>query len=157
MSQPSASPAESLLRETAQRFGLSFVPGSAGLEFEAGQFVVSLIDHPTQPDQLLVQVAVTTLEQGTDPRLYRLLHQLNELARFDHQWLATVDLDGELFLSRTVPVQTCTSVMLEELLAEAIDRAEQLSRFLAPGSSEGLQAEGLAAAPSLMNNAAVRA
>ena len=118
---------------------------------------MSLIDHPTQPDQLLVQVAVATLEQGTDPRLYRLLHQLNELARFEHQWLITVDLDGELFLSRTVAVQACTSIMLEEFLAEAIDRAEQLSRLMSQSSSDRPEGVASAAAPELMMNAAVRA
>ncbi len=146
---------DSLLKETADRFGLPFESGSAGLEFEAGPFVANMLVHPVQPQQLLVQVAVMTLGEDTDPRLYRVMHQLNELARFEHEWIITVDIDGEVFLSRTVPIQASTAAMLEDLLGDAIGRAEHLQRALSQSVADP-QVAASPSVPAMVVSAALR-
>lgn len=117
---------DELLRQTAEKFGLPFSPGAIGLEFEVGQVVASALRHPSRPEQLIVQVAVVTLDDNADPRLFRVMLELNEMARFTHEWMITVDVDGEVSISRSLSIATATALELEDMLGEAISRAEDL-------------------------------
>ena len=96
-----------------------------------------------------------TLGEDTDPRLYRVMHQLNELARFEHEWIITVDIDGEVFLSRTVPIQASTAAMLEDLLGDAIGRAEHLQRALSQSVADP-QVAASPSVPAMVVSAALR-
>jgi hypothetical protein len=73
-----------------------------------------------------------------------MLHRLNEAARPEHGWVATVDERDQLMLSTSLPIQETEGTQLQSEVAGALDRAESLTalvnQFTAKASETGADA-----------------
>jgi hypothetical protein len=106
--------------------------GSGGFEFQSGDFTVRVFLDSSEPEQIVVEVDVCQLEtpEITNAPLLLMLHRLNESARPAHFWRATIDEKNLLLLSTSQPVLEVDAVILQELVSEALDRAESLATLV---------------------------
>jgi uncharacterized damage-inducible protein DinB len=88
-----------------------------------------LIAHPT--DSALMVVEVDVAEADPDEIIQRenawLLHQINHAARFEHGWIAHIDETNVLMISLFQVIPGSTPELIEQLLADGIDRAQALA------------------------------
>ncbi len=125
------SPFNRLVREFAQKAGFpaNEIEQSDGVEFESDGFTARLIAHPT--DSALMVVEVDVAEADPDEIIQRenawLLHQINHAARFEHGWIAHIDETNVLMISLFQAIPGSTPELIEQLLADGIDRAQALA------------------------------
>ena len=131
----------SLLSAFCQSVGLSTDEQALGVEFEAVGHTVMVATDPRTDERLLVEVLIgrsSALPEG----LAMLLHQVNDAARLEHDWVATVGAADELRLHTQRAIAQTTPGELESLLAEGVDRAQALASLIdalpeeASGASE---------------------
>jgi len=125
----------SLLSDFAASHGLPFPPDALGLEFSTGEMRVLITGHPRRPDHLLVQVQLPAYGDGVQPppaSALLFLHQINEAARFEHDWIITISTEMEIQMHQDLPVATLSESDLAESLGEGIERAETLLSLLRP-------------------------
>ena len=105
--------------------------GVMGFEFDTEAYSVAV--WPVGEDQLMVQVAVAALQAGelVDPDWLLMLHRLNEDARSEHGWTATIDAQDQLLLYTLRPLRGTDAQALQVAVAAGLDRAEALSAMLA--------------------------
>jgi hypothetical protein len=125
--------------------------GSAGFEFGSGDFTVRVFSDSFVPERIVVEVDVRKLDELeiTNATLLLMLHRLNEAARPVHLWSATIDENDLLLLSIGLPLVSVDAVRLQELVSDALERAESLAELVRQFSSkppempaEGTEAEG---------------
>jgi hypothetical protein len=120
----------SLLNSFCQAVGLPLDDQALGLEFEAGGHTVVVAEDPRADDRLLVEVlvgGVGELREGAT----MLLHQLNDAARLEHDWVVSISQAQALRLHTQQPIASTSAGDLEGLLAEGIERAAALAQLLA--------------------------
>jgi hypothetical protein len=115
--------------------------GSGGFEFQSGDFTVRVFSDSSEPEMIVVEVDVRPLEatQIANAPLLLMLHRLNEAARPAHLWSATIDEKDLLLLSTSLPLVGVDAVSLQELVSEALDRAESLATLVRQFSSPPLE------------------
>ena len=87
-------------------------------------------EDPRADDRLLVEVlvgGVGELREGAA----MLLHQLNDAARLEHDWVVSISPAQALRLHTQQPIASTSAGDLEGLLAEGIERAAALAQLLA--------------------------
>ena len=111
--------------------------GSGGFEFQSGDFTVRVFSDSSELEMIVVEVDVRPLEatQIANAPLLLMLHRLNEAARPAHLWSATIDEKDLLLLSTSLPLVGVDAVSLQELVSEALDRAESLATLVEQFSS----------------------
>lgn len=142
--------AESRFSQLIQEFaaGAGFadeaIGQSDGIEFESEGFTARLTAHPTSPALMVIEVDVAQANPG-DPHQAKnawLLHQINHAARFEHGWLAHIDESNILMMSSVQEVDGLNAAVIEQLLADAIDRAEALANlWLAHAQADEVSAQ----------------
>ena len=105
--------------------------GVTGFEFDTEAYSVAV--WPVGDDQVMVQVAVAALQPGelADPAVLLMLHRLNEDARTEHGWTATIDAQDQLLLYTLRPLRQTDAQALKDAVAQGLDRAEALSAMVA--------------------------
>lgn len=130
-------PFAQLIREFAVRSGFSAaeIATSEGIEFEADGFVARLIAHPHDRQLLIaeVDVAQTDPQDPQQQGLAWMLHQINHAARFEHEWVAHIDADNVLMMSTTSRIRDLTVEGAQQLLADAVSRADALAHLWTSG------------------------
>jgi hypothetical protein len=114
-----------LLRDFCSGLGLPMDEGDLGIEFSVEPHTVLIISDPRDPERLLVEVNVRLLE-GRPPALLAALHQLNDAARLEHDWVITLDVTNLLRIHTQRSIAYCKASDLQTLLAEGIERAQAL-------------------------------
>lgn len=98
-----------------------------GLEFTSGDFGVSL--YPLSADSPILSVDILVLGLAPEPadaeRLL-FLHRLNDATRVLTGWLATIDSEDVLTLSRRLRVLETDVELLAATVVEGLDRSERL-------------------------------
>lgn len=149
-----ASAFQLLLNEFATSRGLVTEPSAYGLEFECEGHTVMVVEHPLHADHLLVEVTVSSLPADPPARALALILQINEAARFEHDWTILLDGEQQLTLSSRAPLAGLSGAALEALMADGIGRAQTLLELLksldeTTGQAIPIEADG-AARESLM-------
>lgn len=151
---------ESLVRGFAESKGLPPDDVSAGIEFVTDQESLLVVPHPARDDLLIIEVNVAEFGPDAEPLSREglfLLHQINESARFEHDWLITIGSEGALQIHSTRSVSDTDVPGLEALMSEGLERAESLRDLLASmGSSDGPDQAVDAAAPSQFGGPFIR-
>jgi len=114
-----------LLRDFCSGLGLPMDEGDLGIEFSVEPHTVLIISDPRDPERMLVEVYVRLVE-GRPPALLAALHQLNDAARLEHDWVITLDVTNLLRIHTQRSIAHCKVSDLQTLLAEGIDRAQAL-------------------------------
>ena len=111
---------------------------STGFEFECGAHNVSVF--PIGDSQLVVEVDVTTLQpvEAASAPLLMILHRLNEAARSEHRWMATIDEEDRILISKSLLIAETDAVALQVAVSAAIDHAETLAALVARIGNEPL-------------------
>ncbi|MEI7783437.1 MAG: CesT family type III secretion system chaperone [Betaproteobacteria bacterium] len=117
---------ETLLASFCQSVGLPADPEALGLEFEADGHTVLVSPDPRDDQRLLAEVLVGGFSELPEA-LFRLLNHLNDAARLEHDWVASVGLAGELRLHTQRSIAQTTPSDLEGLLVDGIERAQALA------------------------------
>ena len=144
---------EMLLAEFASAKGLAADPGAYALEFESDGHSVSLLPHPLHADRVLVEVSVAELGQdGLAVDLAPLLLQINEVSRFEHDWLIVMDGQMQVSISTVEPMLGLGVSELESLMLEGLERAQALLKFLEVQAQRAL--EGQTDAPQELSDVA---
>jgi hypothetical protein len=134
----SETPFSRLIREFASAF--DHYPSSEmfGLEFEHEGIVASVLPHPRDEHRLIAEVVLGELDWGQikarDEALL-FLHQLNDRARREHDWVITVDDQMLLTLSNHQAVAGLDAARLQGLLDEGLGCAQALQSMWASISS----------------------
>ena len=125
--------------------------GDLGIEFSVEPHTVLIISDPRDPERLLVEVNVRLIE-GRPPALLAALHQLNDAARLEHDWVITLDVTNLLRIHTQRSIAHCKVSDLQTLLAEGIDRAQALHALCEslPAGAESLTTD-LSERPGLSN------
>ena len=119
---------QALLTSFCQSVGLPADPEALGLEFEADGHTALVSPDPRDDQRLLAEVLVGGFSELPEA-LAGLLHQLNDAARLEHDWVASIGLAGELRLHTQRPIAQTNPSDLEGLLADGIERAQALAHL----------------------------
>jgi hypothetical protein len=136
-----------LLQEFAAAHGLPSEDSAYGLEFECEGLGVYLVGHPLHPDRVLVEVQVAVLPDDPDPARLALLLQINEAARFEHDWVITMDGQMQVSLSTSAELAQLTVQSLESLMLDGVERGLLLKDLLS-SAADAAAGDDDAAAPS---------
>ena len=145
---------ETLLREFAVAKGLAGDETSMGLEFESEGHSVVVIQHPLHPDHVMVEVSVVALDAQPAAAQLAVLLQLNEAARFEHDWSVGMDGAMQVSLCTTAPAASLSVMDLESLMLEGVERAQALAALLGDEALQGDAALGQSSDPALAVHAA---
>ncbi len=100
-----------------------------GLEFESGELLTSVLPHPRDASKLIVEVSLATVELsavGVDALL--LLHQINDRARREHDWVIGIDDNLVLAITCVRATDTLDAAALQNLMTEGIECAQALKQ-----------------------------
>ena len=125
-----SSPFEVLLQEFAASKGMEMDANSFGLEFECEDVQVFVLQHPLHEDRVLCEVRVAALDEEPGAAVLSLLLQINEAARFEHDWTIVMDGDLEVSLTTTAFLQGMNVAELEALMLDGVERAQVLKGML---------------------------
>lgn len=164
MNPPATASFEKLLESFLDSLGHDLLAGkgSGGFEFQSGDFIVRVFSDSSEPERIVVEVDVRQLEtpETANAPLLLMLHRLNEAARPAHFWSATIDEKDLLLLSTSLPLVGVDAVRLQELVSEALDRAESLAALVRQFSSpspekptEAIAADDTSSALEFLNRA----
>jgi hypothetical protein len=105
--------------------------GVTGFEFETEAYSVAVC--PIRAGTLMVQVSVAALQpaEAADAHLLMMLHRLNEEARTEHGWTATIDPENVLLLYTSLAIQEVDAQGLQATLGTGLERANLLSEMIA--------------------------
>ena len=117
------------------------------MDFECEGQGVYLVGHPLHPDRVLVQVQVAVLPDDPDPARLALLLQINEAARFEHDWVITMDGQMQVSLSTSAELAQLTVQSLESLMLDGVERGLLLKDLLS-SAADAAAGDDDAAAPS---------
>lgn len=121
---------QTLIQEFATLKGLTWTPESLGLNFETETAEVFVLQHPLHEDLALVEVAVRQLNELDQGRLAPLMLQINELARFEHDWRIVMDGEGVVILCTDAALAQLRADNLESLIADGLERGQALQELL---------------------------
>jgi hypothetical protein len=122
---------EILLAEFTAAKGLQAEPGAYALEFVSDDHQVVVMPHPAHPERLLVEVTVAELGQdGLGVELAPLILQINEVARFEHDWAIYMDPQMQVSLGTSQPMTGLGLADVESLIVDGLDRARALLSLL---------------------------
>ena len=120
-----------LMSEFAASKGLPVEPNAYALEFQSEDQQVIVMPHPARQDHLMVEVAVAELGQdGLGQELAPLLLQINEAARFEHEWSIFMDTRMEVTLGTCLASSGLSLAEMEGLIVDGLDRARALRDLL---------------------------
>jgi len=146
---------EILLKEFAAARGMVVDASVFGLEFDCEGHTVNVVAHPLHDDQVLVEVSVATLPVDAPASTLALLLQINEAARFEHDWTLLMDSELTVSLSTRMPVAELGVAALEALMLDGVTRAQAVVDLLETIGRQGDSreqvddAEATAPAPSM--------
>ncbi len=127
-------------------------PGDV-LEFASGDAVARAFLMPRKSELLMVEVdsglVLSTDGEKAADRLAA-LHRLNESARFEHGWLATLDDDDMMVLHAVLPVATVDGDAFCAMIEEGLDRAATLVAIFAGMPERGATQESSDADAGMM-------
>ena len=135
---------QSLLREFSSAKGMQADEAAYGLEFSCDGHQVTVIGHPRHEDELMVSISVASLEGELDPRVATLLMQINEVARFEHDWSIFMDAEQQVSMGMCAALPSMTVADLEALMLDGVERASVLLNMLS-----GMQTSNPKASPAL--------
>ena len=133
-----------LLQEFCADVGLTLDGRKEGIEFEADQHVVLITTDPRQSDRILIDVTVQVLE-ALDPRLMIALHQLNDSARLQHDWVISIGVDDRLRIHTQKDLASCRPSDLQTVFTEGIERAQALQTLFETFEQAGESGSPIAA------------
>lgn len=121
---------DSLLQAFFKSKGMETEESSLGLQFESEGIDILVVQHPLHEDMALIEATVSLIDTQQQAQLGPLLLQLNEVARFEHNWSIVMDERGQVSLSTSAPVAKIAVSELENLIADGIERAQTLATLL---------------------------
>ena len=124
-----------LLNEFAQAQGLDVAPSTRGIEFECEGNRVYIVQHPLHNDYLLAEVTVTAFEEIPPASVLALMMQINEAARFKHDWFIVMDSEWQVNITTSTPLSGLVVAQLEALMLDGVTRAQELQSMLEGGIS----------------------
>ena len=110
--------------------------GSNGFEFECGAHNVAVF--PTADSRLVVEAdaAVLLPTEAASAPLLMAIHRLNEAARAEHGWVATIDEGDRLLISKVLALHDTDAVALQDAVATALALAESLAALVAHAATQ---------------------
>ena len=121
---------DTLLKDFAASKGLPADEATYGLEFESEGHSVMVVQHPLHEDHLLVEVSVAVLPVDPSAVLLAMLLQINEAARFEHDWAVYLDGEQQVSLSTAAPLADLSLAEIEGLMLDGVERAQALQALL---------------------------
>ena len=118
------------IQDFAQSKGMPVGEHSIGLEFACEGHNATLFQHPRHENELMVDVSVTILNANPPAEQLALLLQINEAARFEHDWNIVLDADQQVSLSTTASFSDMSIAALEALMLDGVERAQLLQPLL---------------------------
>lgn len=132
---------DALFREFATAKGFDAGTSAHGLEFECDGVSVWIVPHPLHEDRVLAEVSVLSFDGEPPATLLALMLQINETARFEHDWSIVMDAALDVSLTTSVPLSGLTVAQLESLMLDGVERGQllqaMLTEVLAPQDEAG--------------------
>ena len=123
-----------LLEAFATNHGLRYEPGDDVLAFEADALSVRILPDPRKTHRMLVQVDCTYLPEqlsiDVQSELLLLLHHLNSAARFEHEWVISIDPARTIRMHRPCDIAQTSVADLEALMEQAIEQGLALQQVV---------------------------
>ena len=121
---------DTLLKDFVTAKGLSADDATYGLEFESEGHTVMVVQHPLHEDRLLAEVSVAMLPVNPSADTLAMLLQINEAARFEHDWAIYLDGEQQVSLSTTASLVGLSVGEMEALMLDGVERAQALQALL---------------------------
>jgi hypothetical protein len=121
---------QDFIKEFAQSKGLDSDEQSIGLEFECEGHSVTLFQHPKHEHFLMADVSVAILSAHPPVEQLALLLQINEVARFEHDWAIVLDSAQQVSLTSSTDFSSMSVADLEALMLDGVERAQVLQSML---------------------------
>ncbi len=113
---------------------------SVGLEFECRDRIVRILADIHDEHRFCIEVDVSGVSIDESPSVTQsllLMHRFNDHARIVDGWLASIDLDDMLVLSRSQVIDGVGVQELDRLIEAALDTADMVEKIWnLPTSSE---------------------
>jgi hypothetical protein len=105
--------------------------GSTGFEFECGAHNVAVF--PAGDSRLVVEAEAAVLlpAEAANAALLMAIHRLNEAARAEHGWVATIDGGDRVLVSKVLPLHGTDAVALQDAVTTALTLAGSLAGLVA--------------------------
>ncbi len=96
-----------------------------GLEFESDELLTTVLPHPRDGSKLIVEVSLATVElSAVSVDALLLLHQINDRARREHDWVIGIDDNLVLAITCVRATDTLDAAALQNLMTEGIECAQ---------------------------------
>ena len=138
---------DALFQEFAAAKGFDAGSAAQGLEFECDGVSVWIVPHPLHADRLLAEVSVLAFDGEPPAPLLALMLQINETARFEHDWSIVMDAALEVSLTTSVALPGLTMAELESLMLDGVERGQLLQAMLTEVLAPQGEADGTMSAP----------
>ncbi len=100
-----------------------------GLEFESDELLTTVLPHPRDGSKLIVEVSLATVElSAVSVDALLLLHQINDRARREHDWVIGIDDNLVLAITCVRATDTLDAAALQNLMTEGIECAQALKQ-----------------------------
>jgi hypothetical protein len=133
---------DALLQEFATAKGFEASASAQGMAFECEGIEVWIVQHPLHEDRLLVEVGVAAWEEEPPAAVLALMLQINEAARFEHDWAILMDASLAISLSTSVALPGLTLAQLEALMLDGVERGQSLQSMLSEALASQSDNEG---------------
>jgi len=139
---------DALFQEFAAAKGFDAGSSAQGLEFECDGVSVWIVPHPLHEDRLLAEVNVLAFDGEPPATLLALMLQINEIARFEHDWSIVMDAALDVSLTTSVALPGLTTAQLESLMLDGVERGQLLQAMLTEALSPQNSADSPMSAPT---------
>jgi hypothetical protein len=131
-----------LLKDFATAAGHTLDEEIFGLEFEHEDLRATVLPHPRDTHRLILEITLGTLDFADMPvpdQALLLLHQLNDRARREHDWVITVDEQMVLTLTNLQALSGLDVAGLQALLDDGFGCAQALQSIWSAMAKGGAQ------------------
>lgn len=103
------------------------LPDSMGVEFESDGMTLSVSEHPNDDARVIVEVRVCPIPPevlSVSGAELMVLHQLNDRARREHDWVISIDGELGLTVGTSARVSELDAQGLQTLMATGLEKGE---------------------------------
>lgn len=119
-----------LMQDFLSGKGMDYSEDARGLEFESDGVGVYITQHPLHDHLALLEATVVVFTELEQSRWAPLMLQINEAARFEHDWSLVMDQAGQVVLFTTLPLAGTTVAQVELALSDGVERAQTFSNMI---------------------------
>jgi len=140
----------SLIHGFLASHGLETDEDATGLSFITDDLSVFVMAHPGREGWLMIELQIGAEDvpnEALSAETLLLLHSMNDIARFEHDWIITVGRENTIYLHCSRAIASIDVATLTDVITDGLQRCESLRTLLR--AREGAQPLPASSAPAI--------